>query len=663
MAKQLVSPIERHLDKAVLGLAGLILIGVAAKYFVSSPNQLDLRGENVTPHTIDQRVEAKALEVREAIRRATPSGVDFEPRQDEFTAALSPFEASGLATSLSIAVPLLPEVPIVGPAKAMIGEVRLVDVVKLPKPIVRQARSTLLLDVPEDVDESMMDAYATATNWVVVSSLYDRREQTNRQRNAYLVEHLEPYVYGIEMQRRAIRLDGSWSEGDWDFVDSWCPEGVSLDPPEIELVGEGEGKFKVPLNNLGRVERFFDDLRAPQTQLTILRPPPPDCVNGSRWSMPLISGVSRRDVLLMDDEFLYPDQAPASDPEDRYPDRDSEEPGAEKEDEGPAKSWSKQVQALYKGGVSLLQRARKEWSKELAVQANNNFVDIVVNPETSGTWKTKAEGKIEECQQLIRDIERKKRGPGTEVSDEGTSRELLPAQQAWVYDGFAESIPGGKTYQYRVRLLLYNRYAGLPKKLLNPEDARLLHIVGPWSEPSEPVAIEADSRFFVTGTLKSGGGEKVHLEMFRWFEGVWVENSRAQFEVGDVVESVARAAVPMPNDPEGGVDRPLVEFEADATVLDIDFDRRDRRRIQGGKGVKFGQLADSSAVVFVDSSGRVFERLVELDKDDPDRATVKKRVWKAPRKKRQPSEQGPRPRPGRGRRPGPKPPPGPGPGP
>ena len=323
-------------------------------------------------------------------------------------------------------------------------------------------------------------------------------------------------------------------------------------------------------------------------------------------------------------------------------------------DEGRSKSWATQVQTLYKEGERLLQQARKERSRDVAVQAINKFVGIVVNPVTSGTWKTKAEGKIVECKQLIRDIDRDRSKPKQEGGDEGSARELLAVQQAWVYDGFAESIPGGKTYQYRIRLLLYNRYAGLPKKLLNPEDARLLHIAGPWSEPSDPVAIEADSRFFVTNTQRIAGGERVLVEMYRWFEGVWVENRKAQFEVGDVVESVARAAVPMPNDPAGGVDRPQVQFEADAVVLDIDFDRRDRKRIQSGKGVKFGQPADSPSVVFVDSAGRVFERLVELDKDDPDRTTVKKRVWKAPRIKKKRDKQGPRP-------PGPRPRPGPGP--
>ena len=67
MAKQLVNPIERHVEKAVLGLTGLALIAAIGLFLVSSPNQLELGGQAVKPGTIDQVVAQKAASVREAI--------------------------------------------------------------------------------------------------------------------------------------------------------------------------------------------------------------------------------------------------------------------------------------------------------------------------------------------------------------------------------------------------------------------------------------------------------------------------------------------------------------------------------------------------------------------------------------------------------------------
>ena len=45
MAKQLVSPVERHVEKGILGVAVVLLLGVVAMYLVSSPNQMELGGE------------------------------------------------------------------------------------------------------------------------------------------------------------------------------------------------------------------------------------------------------------------------------------------------------------------------------------------------------------------------------------------------------------------------------------------------------------------------------------------------------------------------------------------------------------------------------------------------------------------------------------------
>ena len=73
MAKQLVSPVERHVEKAVLGITAILLIGVVAKFFVTSPNQLVIDGVSVTPATIDEKIALTAEAVRLRIRNAEPT--------------------------------------------------------------------------------------------------------------------------------------------------------------------------------------------------------------------------------------------------------------------------------------------------------------------------------------------------------------------------------------------------------------------------------------------------------------------------------------------------------------------------------------------------------------------------------------------------------------
>ena len=72
MAKQLVGPVERHVEKAIVAIAGVVLIAVIAKYLVTSPNQLELGGEMGDPSTIDRKVADKAAEVRARIQDHRP---------------------------------------------------------------------------------------------------------------------------------------------------------------------------------------------------------------------------------------------------------------------------------------------------------------------------------------------------------------------------------------------------------------------------------------------------------------------------------------------------------------------------------------------------------------------------------------------------------------
>src|SRR5262245_40492580 len=109
MAKQLVNPIERHAEKAVLALAGLALVYVIARYVVTTPNSLELAGERVTPSTIDQKVAQKAADAVARLRAAPPKTSIPEPLHTAFEAAVAPADFPALPGVVALA----PEVPLV----------------------------------------------------------------------------------------------------------------------------------------------------------------------------------------------------------------------------------------------------------------------------------------------------------------------------------------------------------------------------------------------------------------------------------------------------------------------------------------------------------------------------------------------------------------------
>ena len=133
MAKQLVNPLERHVEKGVLGLAVLLLLGVAAKFLVTSPNQIELGGETVAPNTIDQLLLQTASKTRERIRSARSETEDVTELAGDFAQALDPFAAHRIARKLKRTVSFRPPVPRTAPPEGGFGGGALAEGVSLRK--------------------------------------------------------------------------------------------------------------------------------------------------------------------------------------------------------------------------------------------------------------------------------------------------------------------------------------------------------------------------------------------------------------------------------------------------------------------------------------------------------------------------------------------------
>ncbi len=632
MAKQLVNPIERHIDKGVLAIAGLVLIGVIAKFIVTSPHPIELGGQNVAPRDVDRVILANATDVRDRLARSSKPEVNVEAERDTFLASLNPFSEGELKTKYPLVANLHPEVPLVGPPEPIEGDIRLVDVVQPTKPVVIHGRSSLLLNIPEEATFDMLPVLATPTNWATISALFKHVEQRERQRKTYLPDFEDPALLGMEVQRRAMRSDGTWSEEDWRTVDTWAPTQFIPEYPDIQLIQESDGELATSSAVQSKVTQFWDEVRDDKNQLDLLRPLPVEALNGDTWQLPIIT--SRRDVLLQDDQLQFPDDPPQLNPMDRYPDAPLSSEQSADDGLDDTLSWPEQCEQMLAKAAELLKQAKADENPDLAVQANNLGVDIVTNSATSSRLKEQARQLIRVAAQTERDIKRKiaekiARGGGDSSEEIKPVRQLLPNQQVWSYDGYSESIPGGHSYQYRVRFLLFNRFLGLPKKLADPYDALKPDIFGPWSEPSDPIAIPPSRRFFVTNVQERESGDEVFTEMFRWFEGVWVRNSQARFSVGDKLAATARAKVPLYGaEGPGEYNNPSVDFEENVMLIDINKDTKLRREVPVGRGVKFGLPTESPIVVFMDDQGRVFERLLDMDKGHPERAKFRGKVWK-----------------------------------
>ncbi|MCH7592259.1 MAG: hypothetical protein IH989_05725 [Planctomycetes bacterium] len=621
MAKQMVGPLERHLEKAILAVAGILLIGSAAMYLVTSPNEIELGGETVTPSTIDAKLASRALSVREAIRRARSDSTDVESLAPGFESTLDPFQSGRIPLTLVSAGSIGPHVPVADPASAAPGQRSLVTVAPLGKPSVTSGRSTFTFFDDDG------EAFSIA-NWVTVSAVFDVKEQTALQRAEYGASRKDVFFGLPQLQSRVQRTDGSWSDDDWQIVEPW-PKLRLGPPPTVFLDGDGDEVTLDPTSakNLGR---YTKNLTEPLQQLDILRPFLPDILNGDGWSFPTLT--SHRDVVVQDQEFLFPEN-PDADTLDRY---NTGEASGIALGGGQAKlTFAERRKQHEEAYDRLIDSAQKNLSADDARRAYNEAQAIFTDIEAGAGDKNKAAKLMKAAEQAEFDIERRrKRGrrrAAAEVPAAGrgaaqTVRQTQPTQQMWVHDAGPGSVESGKTYQYRMRPTVLNGLAGDPQKFRDKQNAAVVLIAGAWTEPVE-VVIPRDTMFFLTSKDKGKG--TVKIQFYKWEEGVWVYSRRFAYSVGDDLNGESRCKLPSPDDPSRSYNA-LVDFEVDGTIVDIDFERtyRERKKVSSSRtGVKFATASRACSVVFVDAAGRLYERFVPTDKANPERKAMAGQVW------------------------------------
>ncbi|MFQ5461468.1 MAG: hypothetical protein ACE5E5_02445 [Phycisphaerae bacterium] len=612
MAKQLVGPVERHIEKVVLGVVGAVLLGAVAIYLVSSPNKIEVASGMVRPGDIDQKVLEKAELVRQRLRSAQPPNETVEPLYDDFMVQIDALSHAGVPLDLPLVVPMGPPVPIIDKAAKTTQDRRLVEVIPVAKPIVIAGRSSLLID-----PDGPNGGHFVQADWATVSTIFEVRKQREKQQLEYGRKLADVVLGPLELQRRMQRLDGSWSDDDWVSVSPWPASDLGTVPKVV--LTEDEGELICEKKDFAKVARYYESLRGLQTQLDFMRSMMPEIRDGDPWDVPVIT--SRHDVLLQDMQYLFPNDPPEP-PEDRYGEAEPVSTGTSFQEEATPKAMLEEAKAF-------LENAKKTCELDEATRAYNAALEVKQHKAASRFQKNRANQiMLDADRRLIPDIKRGICVPvGTKSTAQLAEKEKLPTQQMWVHDARPQSIQPGRTYQYRVRPILYNRLAGQPSMFSDPLMAKTVFIKGDWSEPSGPVTFEPATYYYATGSSKRDN--VVTVEVYQWFEGQWVK-AKPKFRPGARVFTRKRHDVPSQTT-LGEVESPLITFDAGVTVVDIDHERMYRNRKRGGRGsVVLEKPSEVCSVVFVDADGHLHERFVPLDKSNPGKSFNAARVFRAP---------------------------------
>jgi hypothetical protein len=590
MAKQAVSSLERHVEKAVLGVCGLVLLAAIALFLVASPNKKELGAETATPATVYNVVATQAERLSRSIADATredppPVRSDVDVLRQWMQNLLA---AARLDRMLPPPLPPLPAVPQVGPQGPASDKIELARL--LPPTQVKVATSgrTLAVMEPPFILGGQSDTalgtsdFEIAFNWVTVSGVFERSAQERLFREAgYHAGRRDAYVVGVDLQRRERRWDGTYTE--WQDITSYAPI-MAASPPAIQVIDSGLIKA-VSEDDQALVAYFADLIRDPQTQLDLMRPLFPVPIAGDYWKLPQYPDL---DIVVLDEEYHLLAGVPA---DNRYLDV-LEEPTETVGQPDPREELERDIRRLES-------QQERGYLTLADAQAAEDEIKALLNQTGLSTTQNR---RLEEL--LIRtreDVKRLQASPQPQVPVVVQS----PQQVVWAHDALRNSVVSGKTYQYRMRLRLYNRYCAFPSPLADPADAEKVVLATDWSEPTEPVTIKLDTEFF----LASVSGERVRTDVFKWVEGNWLRQT-FDVEPGEPIGGIRRVTLPG----EDAV-KELVDFDTGAIVLEMDLQRMFRPVRTGSDGWSVGAPKSTVAVVYVDAAGDVRERLLELDRN------------------------------------------------
>ena len=584
MAKQTVGPIVRHLEKAVLAASAGVFLYIVATHGVVSPSKLGPEGQKMGPAELDNQARVQADNLRDKLLRATPSPSPVPDPMPRLVKASDPLDLAGVEQHIPRPVQFGLPIPIFSRNIGVGRTADLIEVVKLSKPEIglqQQGRSGVFL-VPPAAFHSGTEgggtdqAFLQDINWITVSTLFDRQEMERRCRQAqYDHKRVETVFLGADVEKRVQLADGGFSD--------WVPvKATSLrDRPTLpvpEVYEADQGGFNVSDEQRSEVEKFFEMIHEDDNQLSLLRPFFPETSYGSEWRFPRSAEF---DVLRMDADYQ-------DTPRCRYPE---------------FSTFAERINPKARAR-DLLTKAEEELDRE--------HYDFALAYAQAA--QDKADRDADEAKNVITQIQNAQAAAGTR------RRAPLGTQLLWAHDAGIGSVRSGRTYQYRMRARVYNRYCGTPPLLNDPYDAERVELVGPWSDPSDPITVPLDEVIILKSSREAKGECKV--EIFKWVAGVWVMKP-FNVKVGEHIGDEARVDTPRTL-------RDVVNFDSGAMVVDIDFNRPYRSRSK--KGGRLGPMTETVALTHVDSTGQLHESLLDLDKNSQTYKDFKSRIWK-PRKR------------------------------
>lgn len=519
-----INPIEQHIEKILLALMALVLLGVFAMQFLTQPNQVEVGSRSIPPQNIFVELESQAKSLDSQLKDQNPALPEVQSIDlvERYNAALDGQRGmlNELAASLGQAVNIASSVgggfEDQGPSEESISPLT-----------IPQTTDVLAASQWGTLDPYAVETVPAYADFVPAQQPFDfasvtiesvfsgtaLRDALSAEEGAGIPRRFWQAsgvsIMGFEVERQMLLPDGSW--GSAESIDT--PPGTSL-PLRSFAMDAGLPELT---ELVSKVVSASEDVE---------RPMAPPTIAGPEWTPPS-DRVETDDLELTEADRLRRRLALAE----------------------------TQLERLQETGRSPNTGRRPGGGRTPGRDPGNTRDPNDANRK-----------RIDDLRDEINDLRKQLRDLGEDVPAPGAARNTRPTQtgraglgrvndalltqdavRLWAHD---MGVQPGATYRYRTRVAINNP---LFRKgpVLDPDDAALQEtsmqpfVHGEWSDWSDNIVVGAREYFFVAKAAPDGGPSgrvpNASIEVYRMYYGSY-RRSTLTLTPGDPV----RASVRMP---------------------------------------------------------------------------------------------------------------------
>jgi len=518
--------IELFIDKAVLAVAIIAALLILFIFVIGSPNAIEYDGKKLAPGQIDEFINRKAATVQEQLKKEPQDTNSYEPKAPLYLGLIKNsikdvntninFPLPGYPTGTVIAANRIYRLPTIeqieNPSTAIVTMAAFVPTEELSETVTYDKAETKLADIDLVTVESginakqLYESFRTALAGKKIPDEWKIEEQYTR-----------PVFAKVELQRRTLLEDGSWSQ--------W------VEVPKIKTCHPKKTQLPAQVDEYGtQIAIAMEQFAKTEIRNEILQPPWYDnAIPAEKWLCPLL--YNERQKKLDKEQAELKKQQLEAEKAKRLIEKTTRtrQPAARQTPTQPPLGG---LPGGLEGGEGRgtpgpaggQPQTQPRQPRPSPVQTRQQ------PPQKTKTAPTTAEKRQTPTEeQQFNEL----------LLTEKTNPADLEKLVFWAHD---DTTKPGEKYQYRIRIGVFNPIAGKPwfsQEQKDLQDQLVLFSNFSETDPNKPIEIPNKLRFFATDIREAD--KTVEVKVARYTLGNWVTKT---FSVknGEQIGTVINAA-------------------------------------------------------------------------------------------------------------------------